>query len=107
MLTSWSSSSSWSCSYALSLALLFSVLALLQPSHQTSARSRGFNATATGDKVGRNKESGGRFLGLFNIVKFENEACSGSSSDGTTGICLTEQQCADKGGVAMGTCASG
>ena len=43
-------------------------------------------------------------LSVFQIVKFKNEACPASS--GETGVCFTEAECAAKGGVASGNCAS-
>jgi len=46
-----------------------------------------------------------KFLSVFQIVKFKNEACS--ASDGNTGVCFTEAECSAKGGVASGSCASG
>ena len=43
-------------------------------------------------------------LSVFQIVKFKNDACP--ASDGNTGVCFTEAECAAKGGVASGNCAS-
>jgi len=45
-----------------------------------------------------------KFLSVFQIVKFKNDACP--ASDGNTGVCFTEAECAAKGGVASGNCAS-
>jgi len=45
-----------------------------------------------------------KFLSVFQIVKFKNDACS--ADDGNTGVCFTEAECSAKGGVASGSCAS-
>lgn len=46
-----------------------------------------------------------KFLSIFQIVKFANDACS--ATDGNTGTCLTAAECTSSGGAATGTCASG
>lgn len=46
-----------------------------------------------------------KFLSVFQIVQFKNEACS--ATDGNTGTCFTAAECTSKGGVATGSCASG
>jgi len=53
-------------------------------------------------EAGSNREK--KFLSVFQIVKFKNEACPANNGD--TGICFTETECADRGGVAAGDCAS-
>lgn len=45
-----------------------------------------------------------KFLSVFQIVKFKNDACP--ASDGNMGVCFTEAECSAKGGVASGNCAS-
>lgn len=45
-----------------------------------------------------------KFLSVFQIIKFKNEACPATSGD--TGLCYTEAECTSKGGVASGSCAS-
>jgi len=45
-----------------------------------------------------------KFLSVFQIVQFNNEACPATSGD--TGVCFTEAECSGRGGVASGTCAS-
>jgi len=50
------------------------------------------------------KERDEKFLSVFQIVKFKNDACP--ASDGNTGVCFTEAECSAKGGVASGNCAS-
>jgi len=47
----------------------------------------------------------GKFLSVFQIIKFKNEACPATSGD--MGICYTEAECTSKGGVAGGSCATG
>ena len=46
-----------------------------------------------------------RFLSLFTIVSFKNDACT--SSGGTNGTCYSSNDCSSLGGSASGTCASG
>jgi len=46
----------------------------------------------------------GRGLSLFNVVKFQNDLCSGSKKNGT---CYTKQECESKGGTESGDCAQG
>jgi hypothetical protein len=46
-----------------------------------------------------------RAIGLFEVVKFPNDMCVGSSS--RNGTCYTESECEDKGGTAAGSCADG
>merc|ERR1712223_1812745 len=54
-----------------------------------------------GDSENRN----GKFLSMFEIVKFENDPCTtGGNKNGT---CYTSQECEDKGGKKDGDCAKG
>merc|ERR1712156_980362 len=47
----------------------------------------------------------GKFLSMFNIVRFPNDHCdAGGSRNGT---CYTKEECSNKGGTEDGTCASG
>jgi len=46
-----------------------------------------------------------RFLSLFTIVSFKNDACV--STAGTNGTCYSSNDCTSLGGSAAGTCASG
>jgi len=46
-----------------------------------------------------------KFLSVFQIVQFKNEACA--ATDGNVGTCFTAAECTSKGGVATGSCASG
>merc|ERR1712014_385807 len=46
-----------------------------------------------------------RFLSLFTIVSFKNDACS--SLSGNNGTCYSAKDCLKQGGVRSGTCASG
>merc|ERR1711976_763827 len=41
---------------------------------------------------------------IFNVVKFPNELCLGSSLNGT---CYTKEECSERGGTAQGNCANG
>merc|ERR1719483_982649 len=53
------------------------------------------------------KESEGRdskLLPIFQVVRFPNDICSGTSRNGT---CYTAEECSTKGGTNDGTCASG
>jgi len=45
-----------------------------------------------------------KFLSMFNIVRFPNDACDGGSRNGT---CYTKEECSDKGGTEDGDCAQG
>lgn len=45
----------------------------------------------------------GKFLSVFQIVKFKNDACPATTGD--TGTCFTAAECTAKGGVANGNCA--
>lgn len=48
-------------------------------------------------------ERDGKFLSMFNIVRFPNDACdAGGSRNGT---CYTKEECSNKGGTEDGTCA--
>jgi len=47
----------------------------------------------------------GKFFSIFQIVKFNNEACT--AIDGTMGTCYTASECTTKGGEERGNCASG
>merc|ERR1712223_1552601 len=47
----------------------------------------------------------GKFLSMFNIVRFPNDHCdAGGSRNGT---CYTKEECSNKGGTEDGSCASG
>jgi len=46
----------------------------------------------------------GKILPVFQVVKFPNDVCSGSSQNGT---CYTAEECSNKGGEKQGSCASG
>merc|ERR1712141_608316 len=50
-------------------------------------------------------ERDGKFLSMFNIVRFPNDHCdAGGSRNGT---CYTKEECSNKGGTEDGSCASG
>ena len=44
-------------------------------------------------------------LNVFQIIKFPNGPCNGSSS--LEGTCYTSSECSNKGGSGLGTCANG
>jgi len=46
-----------------------------------------------------------KFLSIFQIVKFSNDACN--ATDGNVGTCFTAAECSTNAGVATGNCASG
>ncbi|XP_023335594.1 uncharacterized protein LOC111706787 isoform X2 [Eurytemora carolleeae] len=46
-----------------------------------------------------------RFLSLFTVVSFANEACS--TTTGINGTCFSRNDCVNQGGTPSGTCASG
>merc|ERR1719189_1601918 len=46
----------------------------------------------------------GRVLPVFQVVKFPNDVCAGTSRNGT---CYTAEECSTKGGTSDGSCASG
>jgi len=45
-----------------------------------------------------------KFFSIFQIIKFENAACAGSTRNGT---CFTDSECEAKGGTDDGSCADG
>lgn len=47
----------------------------------------------------------GKLFSVFQIVKFNNDACT--AVDGTMGTCYTDSECTTKGGEERGNCASG
>jgi len=47
---------------------------------------------------------GSKLLPIFQVVRFPNDICSGTSRNGT---CYTAEECSTKGGTNDGTCASG
>jgi len=46
----------------------------------------------------------GKAISLFNLVKFDNDICAGSTKNGT---CYTKEECKDRGGKESKTCAEG
>lgn len=47
-----------------------------------------------------------RAIGIFNVVKFPNDACN-SNSASMNGTCYTAEECASRDGTASGECAEG
>merc|ERR1711936_964341 len=58
-------------------------------------------STAEDDQV---EEREAKVLPIFQVVKFPNDVCKGSSRNGT---CYTKEECSSKGGKNEGSCASG
>jgi len=52
-----------------------------------------------------NRDREGKLFSVFQIVKFNNDACT--AVDGTMGTCYTDSECTTKGGEERGNCASG
>jgi hypothetical protein len=46
----------------------------------------------------------GKAISLFNLVKFNNDVCAGTTKNGT---CYTKEECKDRGGTESKTCAEG
>jgi len=44
-------------------------------------------------------------IGIFNIVKFDNDVCDAGNN--MSGTCFTAEECSDRNGVASGSCAEG
>merc|ERR1711935_1244291 len=53
-------------------------------------------------EIGEHRDS--KVLPIFQVVKFPNDVCTGSSRNGT---CYTSEECSTKGGTNDGSCASG
>jgi len=47
-----------------------------------------------------------KLISTFQIVRFPNDACTGSSAT-RNGTCYTSAECSDKGGTSQGSCADG
>ena len=48
-----------------------------------------------------------RALGLFNIIRFGNDACAAASDSDVEGRCYKEDECEGLGGKVDGNCAAG
>lgn len=49
-----------------------------------------------------------QFLSIFTVVKFNNTECNSTNWSGTwQGVCLTNSECTQAKGLALGDCASG
>jgi len=59
-----------------------------------------YNVTAIESEPKRD----GKFLSMFNIVRFPNDPCDGGSRNGT---CYTKEECSNKDGTEDGSCAEG
>jgi len=62
-------------------------------------------AAVSGAAVEQETDREGKLFSIFQIVKFNNEACD--AVDGTMGTCYTASECTNKGGEERGNCASG
>jgi len=88
--------------YLRGLTLCLVLVSLKVHGKEIVSRDEASTGEVTLGKEGSNREE--KFLSIFQIVKFKNEACPADSGD--TGLCYTEAECTLKGGVASGTCAS-
>merc|ERR1719510_967631 len=52
----------------------------------------------------QDSERDDKVLPIFQVVRFPNDLCKGSTRNGT---CFTAEECTSKGGTKDGTCASG
>ncbi|CAG7731390.1 unnamed protein product [Allacma fusca] len=57
------------------------------------------------NKMNEFSERNNRFLSLFTVVKFNNEACMSASGD--NGTCFPQAECVRRGGASNGKCAQG
>merc|ERR1712001_659143 len=62
------------------------------------------SATVEEAQLEDGQEREGKVLPIFQVVKFPNDICKGSSYNGT---CYTSEECNSKGGKNDGSCASG
>jgi len=53
----------------------------------------------------KGERTGRQAIGVFNVVKFPNDACGGTNN--LNGTCYTASECTSKGGSSQGACASG
>jgi len=72
---------------------LFTLLCLVPMSLGTAIRA----------SEGTSENRDGKFISIFEIVKFDNDMCT--ASDGNMGVCYTEKECNKANGVATGKCA--
>merc|ERR1712018_295026 len=56
------------------------------------------------EKLEKEVDRKGKLLPIFQVVRFPNDACTGTSLNGT---CFTAEECSNKGGTNEGSCASG
>jgi len=76
----------------------------ISPSHVGFPRSQPF-AQNMNQTVPAKPDDAKRFLSLFTIVSFKNDACT--SLTGNNGTCFSSRDCDSQGGIKSGTCASG
>merc|ERR1712241_118719 len=62
------------------------------------------SSTRAEDDQVEESEREGKVLPIFQVVKFPNDICSGTTYNGT---CYTAEECSSKGGTNDGSCASG
>merc|ERR1711992_23013 len=62
------------------------------------------SSTRAEDDEVEESEREGKVIPVFQVVKFPNDVCKGSSRNGT---CYTAEECTSKGGTNDGSCASG
>merc|ERR1711992_98296 len=62
------------------------------------------SSTRAEDDEVEESEREGKVLPVFQVVRFPNDICAGSTRNGT---CYTSEECSNKGGTNDGSCASG
>ena len=81
--------------------LLISLIAVLITQGMTIKKDQPQETSASPMKSPRSP----KFLNLITWVKFDNTECAATSGD--NGTCFTSNECAEIGGTADGSCASG
>merc|ERR1711963_80372 len=85
---------------------------LNHPTHRETMWKRGtffiflFSAilAALADDDIKENERSGKVLPIFQVVRFPNDVCAGTTRNGT---CFTAEECSNIGGTNEGSCASG
>ncbi|XP_023338043.1 uncharacterized protein LOC111708786 [Eurytemora carolleeae] len=67
----------------------------------------GFTRNDRGGRDSSDEPRSGRFLNIFNIIKFANTGCGTGNSSSPNGTCYTSWECSARGGEEQGSCASG
>jgi len=80
------------------------IATILQNTRASELREVGAEIQKQSEEL-EQRDRDGKFLSVFQIVRFQNLMCTASS--GEVGTCYTEKECTSKGGTASGTCAEG